>query len=421
MFQSIVLLVVAVLLSVTSYPVLRRDVDSSLVPDFGVTAGIKANGSASCDGIDGTNGEPILIPCQCPPDLDTFIEELNKNVAAGYVINNPSVSITFPEDNSTASQITRINACLVTLQNLNGTGVGCPASATTWVALQKEIAAEGSSSSSSVSAASTATGTSTIASTATATSVSTSAASAATSSVAAAASSTSSHHHHKSSSAIDSASSSTISVGATAAALTGSNTTATASSDASTGSCSIVYVTVTVTDASAASATSDAVSSTLAASRTVSDSASSSALVSSSFSVSVTSAASATATATSSNVTSNESLVPDFGVTADTNPNGSGSCDGIDNASGEPILIPCSCPPSRDSFIAELSANVAAGHVLNNPSVALTFPTDNSTASQLARIDACLVTLQNLIGTGVGCPAAATTWGALQIQLTDEL
>jgi hypothetical protein len=52
---------------------------------------------------------------------------------------------------------------------------------------------------------------------------------------------------------------------------------------------------------------------------------------------------------------------------------------------------------------------VAAGHAVNNPSVAVTFPTDDSNASKAARNQASLVTLQNLNGPGVGCPAASTT------------
>lgn len=44
----------------------------------------------------------------------------------------------------------------------------------------------------------------------------------------------------------------------------------------------------------------------------------------------------------------------------------------------------------------------------------LSFPTDNSKASQLARLNAAAVTLQNLHGPGVGCPVAATTFAAQQ-------
>jgi len=85
------------------------------------------------------------------------------------------------------------------------------------------------------------------------------------------------------------------------------------------------------------------------------------------------------------------------------------------------VKIPCFCPPDRDEFIGNLSANVAAGQVLNNPSVTLSFPLDNSTQSALTRLDACLVTLQNQRGTGVGCPAAATTWVALQKSLQAQI
>lgn len=53
-----------------------------------------------------------------------------------------------------------------------------------------------------------------------------------------------------------------------------------------------------------------------------------------------------------------------------------------------------------------------AGRATNNPSVLLSFPTDNSKASALARINAAAVTLQNLHGSGVGCPVVSTTFQA---------
>ena len=101
--------------------------------------------------MNGANGQPIKIPCTCPPDRQTFVQvslhllpllvdshhihqKLNANVAAGNVINNPSVPISFPEDNSNASQLARLNAATVTLQNLNGPGVGCPVVSTTFQA-----------------------------------------------------------------------------------------------------------------------------------------------------------------------------------------------------------------------------------------------------------------------------------------------
>ncbi|KAJ3997954.1 hypothetical protein F5050DRAFT_1798764 [Lentinula boryana] len=266
----------AAVISVSSVPI-RRDVDPNLVPQFGLAADINPDGTGNCDGIDGPNGQPILIPCTCPPDRNTFIADLNANVAAGHAVNNPSVAVSFPSDNSQASQLARIDAALVTLQNLNGAGVGCPASSTTFVAQQAAIQAG--------------------------------------SSVAAAPASTS--------------------VAAAPAAATSAATSAPA-----TGGVDV-------------------------------------------------------------------SLVPEFGVTAGQSPDGTGNCIGINN-----IKIPCSCPPDRDTFIADLNANVAAGHATNNPSVAVSFPTSQSNADAAARIEAAIVTLQNLNGAGVGCPAASTTFSA---------
>ncbi len=44
-------------------------------------------------------------------------------------------------------------------------------------------------------------------------------------------------------------------------------------------------------------------------------------------------------------------LVPKFGIQAGVNPDGTGNCDGIKNAQGQVVKIPCSCPPNRDAFI----------------------------------------------------------------------
>lgn len=113
------------------------------------------------------------------------------------------------------------------------------------------------------------------------------------------------------------------------------------------------------------------------------------------------------------------SLIPDFGFSAGVNPTGTGDCDGaVKDANGVPIKVPCSCPPDRNSFIASLNANVAAGHATNNPSVAVSFPTSNSNADKVARIQTALVTLQNLRGPGQGCPAASTTLLAQQKAIT---
>lgn len=90
---------------------------------------------------------------------------------------------------------------------------------------------------------------------------------------------------------------------------------------------------------------------------------------------------------------------------------GTGDCDGVKG-----VKIPCTCPPDRDTFIKALNENVAAGKAVNNPELpaAVTFPTGNSKADQLARIQSSLITLQNLRGPGQGCPAASTTFVAQQ-------
>ena len=61
-----------------------------------------------------------------------------------------------------------------------------------------------------------------------------------------------------------------------------------------------------------------------------------------------------------------------------------------------------------------LNANVAAGHMVNNPGIAAPFPTGESKADKQARIATLLSTLQNLHGPGVGCPAVATVYGQIQ-------
>jgi hypothetical protein len=58
--------------------------------------------------------------------------------------------------------------------------------------------------------------------------------------------------------------------------------------------------------------------------------------------------------------------------------------------------------------------------VTTNPTVKLSFPTDNTTASQSARLNAAAVTLQNLEGPGVGCPIASTTFSAQQKAINAE-
>jgi len=275
---------------VSSVPV-RRDVDPSLVPSLGATAGKNPTGTGDCDGAaNGADGKPIKVPCTCPPDQATFLAALNKNVAAGKAVNNPSIAVTFPTDNSVASQQARINTALVTLQNLNGPGQGCPASSTTLVAQQKALASGGAAPAPAPAAPAPA-------------------------------------------------------------------------------------------PAAPAPAAPAAPAPPAAAAPAASGGALSTAQL--------------------------DPLTPQFGVTPNTNPTGTGDCDGING-----IKIPCACPPDRQTFLTSLQGNIAAGKAVNNPSVAVSFPTDNSPASQRARIQASLVTLQNLNGSGKGCPASSTTFSA---------
>lgn len=105
----------------------------------------------------------------------------------------------------------------------------------------------------------------------------------------------------------------------------------------------------------------------------------------------------------------NPSLVPDFGVAQNTNANAKqqGSCDGFNAATESVVNIPCSCPPSRASFLAALDKNVAAGSVQGDKVEFNNDASDQSAATNKQRATAMLVTLQNLNGAGVGCPAAS--------------
>ncbi|KAI0750330.1 hypothetical protein C8Q80DRAFT_1100475 [Daedaleopsis nitida] len=277
-FTTALLSAVAVAVSVSSLPLRRRDVNAALIPEFGIQAGDRPTGTGDCRGVN-----DILIPCSCPPDRADFISQLNANVAAGHAINNPGVALSFPQDASKASALTRFNAATVTLQNLRGPGVGCPQAATTWGA---QVAA--------------------------------------------------------------------IQSGPDPVANFPGSAPAPAPAP----------------PAPAAPAAAPAAGGV------------------------------------------DPALVPDFGVVRGTAPTGTGDCKGLNG-----ILIPCACPPDRADFINKLNANVAAGHAVNNPSVAVSFPTGNSKGEQQARIGALLVTLQNLNGPGSGCPAVSTVYAQLQQQI----
>jgi len=278
LFNTALFVSAVALVSVSAAPLRlsRRAVDSSLVPQFGIQAGVNPTGTGDCDGVPNAQGVPVKIPCTCPPNRDDFIASLNANVAAGHAVNNPGISVSFPTDNSQASQLARLNAATVTLQNLRGPGVGCPSAATTFNAQAAAVRA------------------------------------------------------------------------GTAPPSGGSPPPPTAQAPPPPPPKAAGGV--------------------------------------------------------------DPNLVPDFGLASGLNPTGTGDCDGVPNAQGVPVKIPCSCPPDRATFIQSLNANVAAGHAVNNPGIAVSFPTDDSKASKLARLTAATITLQNLNGPGVGCPAASTTF-----------
>lgn len=50
-------------------------------------------------------------------------------------------------------------------------------------------------------------------------------------------------------------------------------------------------------------------------------------------------------------------LVPEFGHPQNLNPTGTGDCDGITNASGQVVKIPCFCPPERGEFLRVRSSS----------------------------------------------------------------
>jgi len=57
-----------------SRPLVRRDVDPGLVPEFGHAAGLNPTGTGDCDGITNAAGVVVKIPCACPPDRAAFIQ-----------------------------------------------------------------------------------------------------------------------------------------------------------------------------------------------------------------------------------------------------------------------------------------------------------------------------------------------------------
>lgn len=117
-------------------------IDPSLVPDFGITAGIPSTTQAgSCQGANNVN-----IPCQCPPSKAAFISVLEKFNAQGNVFGDAFSFNTNTADQSPATQLARVNAAIVALQNFDQTtkGEGCPAggSAPGFIAARTKLQAE---------------------------------------------------------------------------------------------------------------------------------------------------------------------------------------------------------------------------------------------------------------------------------------
>jgi hypothetical protein len=105
-------------------------------------------------------------------------------------------------------------------------------------------------------------------------------------------------------------------------------------------------------------------------------------------------------------------LAPDLGASQPLPPSGAGDCLGpVNGPDGKPARVPCQCPPTRENYIAQLTANVRASKAIHNPSVGISFPVGDSVADKQARITAAAITLQNLDGPGKGCPLVSTTLG----------
>lgn len=88
--------------------------------------------------------------CDCPPTLSTFVGAVEIQVANGQKFPTGE-SDPYPFDislltimigSSVADQLTRLQTCIVALQNFKGgpgSGVGCPAVSTTWKELQAKL------------------------------------------------------------------------------------------------------------------------------------------------------------------------------------------------------------------------------------------------------------------------------------------
>jgi len=419
---------------------------TQLAPPLGFTAGLNPTGSGDCDGaVNGPDGKPIKVPCSCPPAPDVYIPALIKNVQAGFAVNNPTVRVTFPTGNSKQDESGRITAAAITIQNLDGPGKGCPFASTRLGALQQAVN--------------------------NGTNLATNNSTPATNPVLV--SSSTPPNNTLVNGAPD---------GATITRLapplgfqSGINPTGTGDCDGAIDGpdgkpikipCSCppsqnVYISQLIANVQAGRAinnptvlvsfpTGDSkadksarlnaasvtlqnlngpgkgcpvVSTTFPLQQQAINAGTD--LVSTSSSLSVNKPTPSPALGTPVNVNGSldaatiRTLAPALGFQSGMNPTGTGDCDGaVNGANGKPIKIPCSCPPSQNVYLDALVRNVQAGMAVNNPSVKVTFPTDNSNQSQSTRINAALITLQNLDGPGKGCPAVSTTLLAQQRALS---
>jgi hypothetical protein len=102
-----------------------------LAPDLGALPNTNPNQSGDCDGPRQLDGKIPRVPCACPPLHDAYIQALTANVLAGRAVNNTVVNVGFPTGDSLNDKHGRITAAIITLQNLNGPGKGCPGVSTT--------------------------------------------------------------------------------------------------------------------------------------------------------------------------------------------------------------------------------------------------------------------------------------------------
>jgi hypothetical protein len=117
--------VFALLISVNAY-LYYREVDETLVPEFGVVRGTDPDvlQIGSCSGF---NRQFVPIPCTCPPDHNLFINALNNALEVGNVKGEPITFSNDASDQSGATNKQRATACVIVLQSFNGEkGNRCP-------------------------------------------------------------------------------------------------------------------------------------------------------------------------------------------------------------------------------------------------------------------------------------------------------